>query len=352
MSDKLLKYVEEFNRGEISNLVDIFGDINSVLKFFKIKNLIHLIDPFIGELEDEQLELLDYMINTLDSEEVLEKCVKKLSDIVQKEDGYYLKMGDREDLSVLFDDRGRNLTTAQIATSVLGDDSWHRYDNTTNDVYRDVISELNPSNVELLKKYILDRLTNWKVEVDDDSPDLFKNYVDDEGVFYLESDNVGDVIGDEESMNYLMSEGYLEDLESELYNIHNNAYNNALESEIYDMVMNELETFFDTKSVQWISEPKFYYIAEPKKNYPDQLIEYYYIKFNPNEVKNSIKKYVGDRNLWGSYQYNIDYIGNWFTMMNELMDDGEEPRLDFRIPDYADYSRTSQDINEIFPDYI
>jgi len=352
MSDKLLKYVEEFNRGEINNLVDIFGDINSVLRFFKTKDLIHLIDPFIGELEDEQLELLDYMINTLDSEEVLQKCIKQLSNIVQKEDGYYLKMGDREDLSVLFDDRGRDLTAAQVATSVLGEDSWHPYDNTTDDVYRDVISELNPSNVELLKKYILDRLTNWKVEVDDDSPDLFKNYVDDEGVFYLESDNVGDVIGDEESMNYLMSEGYLEDLESELYNIHNNAYNNALESEIYDMVMNELETFFDTKSVQWISEPKFYYIAEPKKNYPDQLIEYYYIKFNPNEVKNSIKKYVGDRNLWGSYQYNIDYIGNWFTMMNELMDDGEEPRLDFRIPDYADYSRTNENINELFPEHI
>ncbi len=344
MSDKLLKYVEEFNRGEISNLVDIFGGINSVLKFFKIKNLIHLIDPFIGELEDEQLELLDYMINTLDSEEVLEKCVKKLSDIVQKEDGYYLKMGDREDLSVLFDDRGRNLTTAQIATSVLGDDSWHRYDNTTNDVYRDVISELNPSNVNLLKTYILNRLTNWKVEVDDDSPDLFKNYVDDEGVFYLESDNVGDVIGDEESMNYLMSEGYLEDLESELYNIHDNAYNNALESEIYNMVMNELETFFDTKSAQWV--------VEPKRLPHTQLIENYYIKFNPNEVKNSIKKYVGDRNLWSAYQYNIDYIGSWLNMMNELMEDGEEPRLDFRIPDYADYSRTNENINELFPEHI
>ena len=344
MADKLLKYVEEFNRGEINNLVDIFGDINSVLRFFKTKNLIHLIDPFIGELEDEQLELLDYMINTLGSEEVLQKCIKQLSDIVQKEDGYYLKMGDREDLSVLFDDRGRDVTTSQIATSVLGEDSWHPYDDTTDDVYRDVISELNPNNVNLLKTYILDRLTNWKVEVDDDSPDLFQNFVDDEGVFYLESDNVGDVIGDEESMNYLMNEGYLEDLESELYNIQNNAYNNALESEIYDMVMNELETFFDTKSAQWLSEPK--------RNYPDQLIEYYYIKFNPNEVKNSIKKYVGDRNLWGSYQYNIDYIGSWLTMMNELMDDGEEPRLDFRIPDYADYRRIIKDINEIFPDYI
>jgi hypothetical protein len=39
-------------------------------------------------------------------------------------------------------------------------------------------------------------------------------------------------------------------------------------------------------------------------------------------------------------------------MMNELMDDGEEPRLDFRIPDYADYRRIIKDINEIFPDNI
>jgi hypothetical protein len=38
--------------------------------------------------------------------------------------------------------------------------------------------------------------------------------------------------------------------------------------------------------------------------------------------------------------------------MDSLMDNGEEEWLDFRIPDYADWTLTKQYINEIFHDYI
>lgn len=68
-----------------------------------------------------------------------------------------------------------------------------RYWDTTDDVYRDVIDVLDNENIERLKKYMLDILTNWKVEVDDSSPDLFNNYSEDD-IFYLTPENVGDVI--------------------------------------------------------------------------------------------------------------------------------------------------------------
>jgi hypothetical protein len=38
--------------------------------------------------------------------------------------------------------------------------------------------------------------------------------------------------------------------------------------------------------------------------------------------------------------------------MENLMQEGEEPWLDFRIPDYADWSLTQKYINEMFGDYI
>ena len=275
----------------------------------------------------------------------LKKCIAQLSDVIYKDDGYYLYLRDREDLAELFYGGGRDTSARDVAKAVLGeDDMWDRWGNTTDDIYRDVIEELNPENIELLKKYILDRLTNWKIEVDDETPDLFQNYVKEDGFFYLTPENVGDVIGDEESFMYLIDNDYLGDLSGELYSIHSNAYNSAYETEVYNDVISELETFFDMKSAKWESIPSRYN--------SEKLIEYYSIKFNPNEVVNFIKKYVADTNLWGYYQNNINNLGSWLNMMNELMGNGDEPYLDFTIPDYADSSLIDRYINEMFGDYI
>jgi hypothetical protein len=85
------------------------------------------------------------------------------------------------------------------------------------------------------------------------SPDLFNNYSKD-GIFYLTTENVGDVIGDEESFMYLLDNDYLDDLSGELYSIHSNAYNSAYESEVYNDVFDELGTFFDIKPSKWITD--------------------------------------------------------------------------------------------------
>jgi hypothetical protein len=343
MEEKYLKYVNEFNSGDFDYLIDMFGDMENILRFFHKKDLLQYIDPFDSDVEDYQLEILNYLLNVVNDKKTLEYCVAQLSDVIPTDDGYYLNVQDREDLSDLFDDRGRDTTARDVAKAVFGEDMWEPYSNTTDDVYRDIIEELNPDNIERLKKYMLDTLTNWKIEVDDDSPDLFNNYSED-GIFYLTPENVGDVIGDEESMKYLMDEGYLDDLESELYSIHNNAYNQAYETEIYTDVMSELETFFDTKSAKWKSIALY--------GNPEKLTEVYNIKFNPNEVANSIKKYVADRNNWGYSDNNLNYVSTWINMMNTFMDNGDEPWLDFRIPDYADGTLVDRYINEMFPDYI
>ena len=344
MEEKYLKYVNEFNDGDFDSLLPFFDNMENILKFFYKKDLLQYIDPFDDNLSDYQLEILNYLLNVLNDRETLKYCIAQLDDIEFKDDGYYLQIGDREDLADLFDDRGRDTTAKDVAKSVFTDDFWEPYSNTTDDVYQDVIEELNPENIERLKTYILDRLTNWEIEVDDDCPDLFNNYVDDEGVFYLTPENVGDIIGDEESMNYLMNENYLDDLKGNLYSVHSNAYNSAYETEIYNDVMSELETFFNVKSGKWDSRPSKYN--------SEKLIEYYSIKFNPNEVVNSIKKYVADNNLWGYYQHNIGNSGSWINMMSELMENGDESYLDFRIPDYADSSLVDRYINEMFGDYI
>ena len=345
MIEKYLKYVNDFNTGDIDHLIDMFDSVENILRFFHKKDLLEYIDPFDSDVEDYQLEILNYLLNVVNDKKTLDYCVAQLSDIIPTDDGYYIRVRDREDFADLFYGGGRDTSAKDVAKAVLGeDDMWDRWGNTTDDIYRDVIEELNPENIELLKKHILDVLTNWKIEVDDDSPDLFHNYADDEGIFYLTPENVGDVIGDEESFMYLIDNDYLDNLSSELYGIHSNAYNSAYETEVYNNVFGELETFFDMKSAKWEASPPF--------EGSQKLIEFYKIKFNPNEVVNSIKKYVADRNNWGYYDYNLNNVSTWINMMNTFMENGDEPYLDFRIPDYPDSRLVDKYINEFFPDYI
>ena len=344
MKPHLQEYIDEFNNGEMEDLLKIFGSMEQILTFFQKQNILNDIDPFDDDLSDYQLEILNYLLNVLNDKETLRVCISKLDDIVIKDDGYYLYVKDREDLAELFYNGGRDTSARDVAKMVLGDDmDWDRWGNTTDDIYRDVVEELNPENIELLKKHMLSVLTNWKIEIDDVTPDLFNNYSED-GIFYLTPENVGDVIGDEESFMYLINNDYLDDLESDLANIHSNAYNSAYETEVYNSVSNELETFFDMKSAKWESIPSNYN--------PEKLIENYVLKFNPGEVFNSISKYVADNGNWGYYANNLDYVSTWLNMMNTFMDNGDESWLDFRIPEYPDYSLVDKYINEFFPDYV
>ena len=345
MDDLIQEYLDEFNSGEFESLLSMFGDMENILTFFQKRKVLHLIDPFDGDLQDYQLEILNFLLNKLNDKTILKKIVDLFADVAIKEDGYYLKLSDKSDLSDLFKDYGRDTSPRDVVKALFNDDNWEHFSDTTDDIYRDVIEELNPENIERLKQHILDTLTNWKIDVEEmQSPDLFIEYADDEGIFYITPENVGDVIGDKESFMYLLDEDYLPNVTGELYSIHYNAYNQAYESEIYDDVMSELSTFFDVTTSKWITEPSRYD--------SEKLIEFYEIKFNPNELTNSIKKYVANRNNWGYYENCIDYIGTWLTLMYNLMDNGEEEWLNFRIPDYADWTLTKQHINELFPDYI
>lgn len=344
MKPHLQEYIDEFNNGDFEELLNIFSDMENILTFFQKQKVLHLIDPFDGDLDDYQLEILNFLLNNTNDRTIMKKIIDLFADVVVKEDGYYLKLSDKSDLSGLFKSYSRDVGPSDIVKSLFNDDNWEHFSDTTDNIYQDVVEVLTPENIERLKQHMLDVLGDWKIEVDDDTPDLFRDYSDDEGIFYLTPENVNTVIGDEESFMYLLDNDYLPDVTGDLHSIHYNAYNQAYESEIYGDVMSELETFFDVKTGEWITEPN--------SVNPEILREFYTIKFNPNELVNSVKKYVGDTNNWGYYTNTIDYIGTWLTLMESLMDSGEETYLDFRIPDYADWTLTKKYINEIFPDYI
>jgi len=343
MNSKISKYVEEFNNGDLEFLESVFDSIENILRFFKKNNVLHLVDPFSSELEDYENQILYYLISELDDQETLKKSIDQFSDIIEKNGEYYLKLSDKEDLADLFDDRGRDLTSKDYVKSIFGEENWEHYSNTTDDIYRDVVEELNPENIELLKQRMLNVLANQKIEIDDETPELFNNYSED-GIFYLTPENVGDIIKDEESFMYLLDNDYLPDFTGDLYNVHYNAYNSAYETEIYNDIMSELETYFDTKTGTWGTE-------QSKYN-PEKLYEIYTIRIHPNVLKETITNFLGIRNFWGYYNYNLGYLVAWLNMVTTMIAENELESLSFRVSDYPDFRLVNKHINDMFGDYF
>ena len=86
---------------------------------------------------------------------------KILRDVERRSDGYYLFLRDRTELAELFDDSGRDATAKDVAERVLGEDYYEDFYDSTNNVYEDVIEELDVENVIKLRNYIfINKLNN------------------------------------------------------------------------------------------------------------------------------------------------------------------------------------------------
>lgn len=98
MEEKYLKYVNEFNNGEIEELLPFFDNVENILKFFNKKGVINLIDPFSSDLSDYQNEILYFLLNVVNDKDTLLKCINQFNDVVFENNEYYLKLSDRESL--------------------------------------------------------------------------------------------------------------------------------------------------------------------------------------------------------------------------------------------------------------
>jgi len=326
--------VEKFNNGDL-DVTKYFNDYETFFSILKKRGLMSEIDPSnAADGEEWQNEYFLWLYHN--DKTAFNKWVPSLlNDVVFKDGAYYLDTDDRSDLSVLFCDGRNDISQSTIESILSGESDWEPYWDTTDNVYRDVVEELNPENIEHFKKYILDRLTNWKVEVDDDSPDLFNNYSDDEGIFYLTPENVGDVIGDEESINYLMDENYLEELKSELYSVHNQAYNNAYEDTVWEEIFNELSTYFIGKG-EWVSRPHRYKKDTEVQNFVIPIANF----------ESNIVGFLEDNKGYGNTG-TLEYWGSYLGVLKEWAD-----CLSVHSPDYPDFQKVDRNINELFGEYI
>jgi hypothetical protein len=334
--------LDEFNNGGWDDIKVYFSDdLNLFLDYLSKYGLDGEID--YDNVDDDYKNLL--LLSKLEknpTETLKYICDNIITDVYPMDGGYYLYLRDRTELAVLFDNSGRDTTPRNVAENVLGEDYWEPYWDTTDDVYRDVIDDLNEENKNHLANYIVKNIGDQELPLDDYEDALFHQFSEEqgtEGVFKITSENVMKFIKDEEAMKEMFKKD-LDELKSELYSIHNNAYNGAYTDEIYNNVWNELSEYFEPKSWKY----------NEKESYDGKKIQQEYIKIN--NFYQDIYDFLSNNKTPQWREQYLGYAESYCGFIEGMMDDGQKEWLSFRIPDYADWTYVKKNINEIFTDYV
>lgn len=326
--------VERFNNGDL-DVLRYFNDYETFFSVLKKRGLMSEIDPRNAvDGEQWQNEYLIWLYHN-DKDAFTKWTLSLLNDVLLKDGVYYLDVDDRGELSKLFCNNNRNDMSRDTIEGILsGESDWESYWNTTDNVYRDVIEELNEDNTKRLSEYILDILAGDQIE-----PDTYvlEEIAEEQGhpeYAIITIDNIGKIIGSEETMDYLFDNG-LEDLKSELYSIHSNSYNSAYEDKVWKSIMNELGTHF-------VGYGEF--VSRPHKYKKDTTVQNFIIPIA--NFASDIVGFLEDNKGYGS-SGTLEYWGSYLGMMEDWAD-----CLSIYSPDYPDSSDVDSNINEMFRDYI
>jgi len=326
--------VEKFNNGDL-DVKQYFNDYETFFNILKKRGLMSDIDPNNAtDGEEWQNEYLIWLYHN-DKEAFTKWVLSLVNDVVYKDGVYYLDVDDRSELSKLFCDRGRNDISRDTIESILsGESDWEPYWDTTDNVYRDVVEELNEDNLKRLNEYIVESLQDIGIEPE---TDILSEIAEEQGnpeEARITYDNVVKVVNSEETMNYLF-ENELADLKSELYSIHSNSYNSAYENEIWKSVMNELGTYF-------VGNGEF--VTRPHRYKKDTTVQNFIIPIA--NFESDIVGFLEDGKGYGNTG-TLEYWGSYLGMMEDWAD-----CLSVHSPDYPDFREVDKNINEMFRDYI
>jgi len=361
--------IEIFNEGQFyDELEPYFNDVMTFLKYIKKYDRLNELDLGMISPRDIDDELIQYMednnifenmdyesapddlknilllaqINK-DRDKTFNYIVDKLlTDVEIRDGGYYLRLRGREELSYYFCGGDRNSYSArQVAEKVLSEEGlgyeWH-FDSNIKPF--NVVEELDDINIIKLKDIIYKEVVNKELSLEDYDSDYFEELSEEqgtEGYFRITSESLNTLLNDSDATNELFSND-LDEIGGELKNLYWNSENTAYEDEIYGLVMGGLDQYFDGPILE---EPKK--IGENIRYIP-------YVK---------IRDFTGDAlsfihsNRGSSYSDSVlEYYGDYASMMISLFNEGIQECIDFRIPEYPDWSRTRKNINEYFNDFI
>jgi len=310
-----------------------FGDFQTFFAVLDKRGYLDQIDIEDSEIQNELLLFLKKSYPQQFNQFIMDK----LTDLEIDEDGrVFLDLSDLSDLSELFCDRSQRdgLSRAMVEEILNGEfDNWFEY--TTDSVYDDVISELNPKNHKILADYIVNSLQNTRISPETEVLSEIANEQGHPDYVTVDSSVVETILDDKETMNHLLSEE-LQGLDNSLYSIHINAYSSAYESAVINSIWSELQEYVEGKG-------QFYSV--PHKFKKDTVINRFTIPVASN-FHEIIEDYLRDKANRGNRGL-LEYYGSYISLIADNFD-----CLTVYGPDYPDYSEIKNNINEIFVDYL
>ena len=321
--------IQDFNEGDYDLLETAFnGDANA---FFNYANKKGKIEEIIADDYNHNDYDNDYSLWVSNNKpEIFRKIIEdKLSDVTYIDGKWYFITSDRGDLSKLYcDDRdiGRNTIESILSGEYDSSDYW----DSGIDVYDNVIDDLNDQNKQTLIERLLEELKDEEILP---STDLLKEIASSQGhdeYVSLDTETLSRIINDKESIKEILPD----DLESELVSLYWSAYNVAYEDELYESIWSELDTIFEGNG-EWTQTPSPY-----DKNKFTQKFQIPFI-----DLESIVKDYLED-----NLRYKDRTLEYWGNIIN-IIDDTHEC-LRVRVPEYAGWTETKQNINSLYNDYI
>ena len=365
--------VVKFNNGEYEEEIEsYFNTLMNFLKFIKKYGLLDELD--LGqipsrEFDDEHFSFLaeNGVVSNMDYDNMPEQLKNHfllyglennyedtmvfitnnlITDVDKREDGVYLHLRDREELQLLFcgarrDDGARGVAKMILSEDGLGHDWYFDYDRKP----FDTIDELDETNFTALKDVIFKEIGNKELSLEDYNSDFFESLSEEqgtEGYFRITAEDITDLLKDQEAINELCKND-LDELGSNLRSLYHWAENSAYEDEVYELVYGGLDEYFEGR----ISEVP----REVTRTDGSKITRYdQYIKVR--NFKNIIETFLEDNK--GGYwnDSHLEYFGGLVSLMVNMMNNDDIDCIDFRVPEYPDWSRTTKNINEMFNDYI
>ena len=318
--EELWEFVVE--NGLISN-----SDYNYLPEEFKNYFLLY-------ELENNYEWVMEYITNNL------------ITDVDKREDGFYLYLKDKEDLSNLFCGSNRDGGARYVAKMVLSEDGLgHEWYFDYNRKPFDTIDELDETNFTALKDIIFKEIGNKELSLEDYNSDFFESLSEEqgtEGYFRITAEDITDLLKDQDAINELCKND-LDELGSNLISVYHWAENGAYEDEVYDLVYGGLNEYFEGSFTE---VPR-----EVTKTDGSKVTRYdQYIKIR--DFQSIIKTFLEDTKGQVYNDSHLDYYGNFIELFVGMINNDEVECINFRVPEYPDWSRTTKNINEMFNDYI
>ena len=337
MEDKISALIDKFYDNP-TGVDKNFGGPEQFIKFVLTKGNPeeHYLDPKNQFFYDEGLQDLLIWEQYQTTPNKLEYFKRFISDFLESdlvvENDRIIWLIDKDDLLMAFDDRGRDATARNAAELIFKEDFNEYFNGVINDFYDDCIETLNDNNKSLLANKIVSELpplTSDDIEQTSFLEELWE-IEGQSGFLTITSDNISELLGDDETTDYIIT-NFFPDLKSDMMNDYHNAFNTAYEDELSKKVYSNLEGFFGDSGK----------MIEVGKDYKGNSRWKYEIDVT-NTFEYFFKEYFSD---WKNHYNPIEYFGSFKEMLNQLFDDGME-RIDFRIPDYPDYSEVESAYNE------